>query len=90
MIAYWFRLGLLIGHQRKPQTPIWVRLTGDDCQRLNGSFQLQDDMIAFPEAATELDLTPEQLREEIQSGRLLTYRLHVNNRWRWYVKWSTN
>jgi hypothetical protein len=30
------------------------------------------------------------LREEIQSGRLLTYRLHVNNRWRWYVKWSTN
>jgi len=90
MIAYWFQRGLLIGCQRKPQTPIWVRLTDDDFQRLNGSLHLQDDMIAFPEAAAELDLTLEQLQEEIQSRRLLTYRLLIHNRWRWYVKWSTD
>jgi len=32
-----------------------------------------------------LNLTPEQLRTEIQTGHWLPYRLRVNNRWRWYL-----
>jgi DNA invertase Pin-like site-specific DNA recombinase len=31
-------------------------------------------------------LSPEQLREEIRAGRLVTYRLLIKNRWRWFVR----
>jgi hypothetical protein len=31
-------------------------------------------------------MTPAQVRYEIRAGRILTYRLFINNRWRWYVQ----
>lgn len=86
MIAYWFRQGLLIGHQRASRAALWVRLTDDDFQRLNGAAQLCDDLIPIPEAPKMLGLTPEQMRADIRAGELLTYRLRIKNRWRWYVQ----
>lgn len=85
MVAYWFRQGLLVGHHRRPQTAVWVRLTDDDIPRLDGSSQLQPHMEPLPEVLAALHLTPDQLRAEIQAGHWLPYRLWVNNRWRWYL-----
>jgi DNA invertase Pin-like site-specific DNA recombinase len=85
MVAYWFRQGLLVGHQRRRQTALWVRLTDDDRHRLDGSSSLQPDMEPLPDVVRALSLTTEQLRAEIQAGRLLPYRLWIKNRWRWYV-----
>lgn len=86
MIADWFRRGLLVGHQRRVGTPLWVRLTEEDIQRLDGSASLQPDMVPVKEAPEVLEVTNEQMREDIRAGRLLTYRLLVKNRWRWYVR----
>jgi hypothetical protein len=38
------------------------------------------------QATAVLQLSPEQLRREIQTGRLLAYRLLIKNRWRWFVR----
>jgi hypothetical protein len=86
MIAYWFRRGLLVGHQRKPQTPLWVRLTDEDRLRLDGSATLEPDMVHLSDAPEVLKITEEQMHREIRAGHLLTYRLMVKNRWRWYVQ----
>jgi DNA invertase Pin-like site-specific DNA recombinase len=86
MVAYWFRQGLLVGHQRKPQARLWVRLTDDDLLRLNGSASLGPDMVPVGEAPGVLGITKEQMHEEIRAGQLLTYRLLVKNRWRWYIQ----
>ncbi len=85
MVAYWFRQGLLVGHHRRQQTALWVRLTDEEVSRLDGSSQLQPQMEPLPEVLAALHLTPEQLRAEIQAGHWLPYRLRVNNRWRWYL-----
>jgi hypothetical protein len=90
MIADWFRKGWIIGHQRKPQAAIWVRLSDADFQRWSGDVVVQTDFIPMPEAPAILGCTLQQLRDEIQSGRLLTYRVRVSNRWRWFVQRSNS
>jgi hypothetical protein len=86
MIADWFRRGLLVGHQRRPGTPLWVRLTPQDQARYDGSTPLTPDLIPLSEAPTALQLTAQQISQEIRAGRLLTYRLFIQNRWRWFVQ----
>ena len=86
VIADWFRRGLLIGHQRQPGAPLWLRLMPDDERRWNGSAELQPDMLLLAEAPAALGLTPLQMAEYIRSGQLLTYRLSIHHRWRWYVQ----
>ncbi len=86
MIADWFRRGLLPGRQPRPGTPLWLRLTAQDQARYDGSTSLTSDMIPLPEAPVALHLSPQQLGQEIQARRLLTYRLFVQNRWRWYIQ----
>lgn len=88
-VAYWFRQGLIVGQQRRPRTALWIRLTDADRQRWDGSTQLQEDMIPLPEVPQALGLTSEQMKIEVQVGRLLTYRLRVKKRWRWYVRITT-
>jgi hypothetical protein len=65
---------------------VWVRLTLQDRQRLDGSACLTPDMIPLAQGMAVLHLSPEQLREEIRAGRLLAYRLLIKNRWRWFVQ----
>jgi hypothetical protein len=63
-----------------------VRLTPDDIRRLNGSCSPAPDMIPLPQAPAGLHLSKQQVRQQIQSERLLTYRLVLNNQWRWFVR----
>ncbi|MFN2218478.1 MAG: recombinase family protein [Anaerolineae bacterium] len=86
MIADWFRRGLLAGHQRRPGTPLWVRLSNEDLRRLDGSASLAPDLLPVKEAPTPLEMTADQMQKEIRAGRLLTYRLLIHNRWRWYIQ----
>jgi hypothetical protein len=43
-------------------------------------------MVPVGKAPAVLRMTDEQMRQEIRAGRLLTYRLFIQNRWLWYVK----
>jgi hypothetical protein len=55
MIADWFRRGLLVGQQRQPKAPLWIRLTEEDERRLNGSASLQADMLPLKDAPAALN-----------------------------------
>jgi hypothetical protein len=89
MICDWYRQGLLVGHQRRVGTPLWVRLTEEDLRRLDGSASLEPGMVPSQEAPVVLGMTNEQISKEIHEGRLLTYRLRLKNRWRWHVQVPT-
>lgn len=86
MIADWYRRGLLVGHQREVKAPLWIRLTDEDALRLDGSASLRPDLVPLAAAPHALGMTVEQMREETRAGRLLTFRLRIQNRWRWYVQ----
>jgi DNA invertase Pin-like site-specific DNA recombinase len=90
MIADWFHRGLLVGRQRQPRAPLWVRLTDEDVARLDGSAALMADMVPLGEAPAALAMTEAQVRQAIRDGNLLAYRLLIRHRWRWYVRLSAN
>lgn len=85
-IAEWFRFGWLIGHQRQVGSPVWIRVTEDDRRRWTGEEALELDMVPVGEAPAALGMSQEQLVAEVRAGRVLTYRLRIKNRWRWYVR----
>jgi hypothetical protein len=85
-IAEWFRFGWLIGHQRQVGSPVWIRVTEDDRRRWTGEEALEPDMVPVGEAPAALGTSQEQLVAEVRAGRVLTYRLRIKNRWRWYVR----
>jgi len=86
MITNWFKRGLLAGYQAKPLSPVWVRLTEQDIPRLDGSAALSPNMVPVLEAPEALDMSPEQMHDEIRAGRLLAWRLFIKNHWKWYVQ----
>ena len=86
MVSYWFRQGVLVGHQREPQTPVWVRLMEEDIRRLDGSTLPRPELVPIDEAARRLALTVAQVWEQIRAGRLVPYRLRVKNRWLWHIE----
>lgn len=86
VICDWFRRGRLVGEQRQPHAPLWVRLTEADRYRYNGAAPLTLDLILEANAPATLSLSPEQIRQQVRAGALLTYRIWHNHVWRWYVQ----
>ena len=86
MVCEWFRRGRLVGYQEHVRTGVWLRLTDDDRYRYGGSAPLTPDLILEADAPAALNLTPDQIRQQVQAGQLLTYRLWRNHVWRWYVQ----
>jgi DNA invertase Pin-like site-specific DNA recombinase len=85
-IAEWFRFGWLVGHQRQVGSPVWIRVTEDDRRRWTGEEAFGSGMVPVGEAPAALGMSQEQLVAEVRAGRVLTYRLRIKNRWRWYVR----
>ncbi len=86
MVCEWYRRGRLVGYQERVRTGVWVRLTEDDLYRYGGSAPLTLDLILETDAPTALGLTPQEIRQRVQVGQLLTFRLWRNHLWRWYVQ----
>jgi hypothetical protein len=85
-VTIWFRQGILHGHQRKPGSSVWVRLSEEDLIRLNGSTSHRPDLIAVRQAAQRMGVTTEEVWEEVRAGRLIPYRLRTGKHWRWHVQ----
>jgi DNA invertase Pin-like site-specific DNA recombinase len=85
MISQWFRDGLISGLQRKPGGWLWVRLTGEDLHRLDGSAHWLPEMIPFVAAPRILGVSPAQLRAMLVAGHLTAFRLHQQDAWRWFL-----
>jgi DNA invertase Pin-like site-specific DNA recombinase len=89
VVCDWFRRGLLVGRQPKKHSPLWLRLTEADIRRYDGSTGWQEGMVPLADAPAAFHLSPADFRQRVQDGRLLTYRIHHENRWRWYVQSAT-
>jgi len=86
MICDWYRRGRLVGQQPKVGAPLWVRLTAADHYRYSGAAPLTPDLIPEANTPAALGLSPEQIRQQVQTGALLTYRIWHNHVWRWYIQ----
>jgi len=88
MINDWYRRGLLVGHQRRPGTPLWLRMDAAAIARYDGSAATDPDLIPLAQAPARLGLAPDQLAAAVHAGQVFTYRLRYGNHWRWWVKQS--
>lgn len=61
MINDWYRRGWLVGHQRRPGAPLWVRMNAADIARYDGSAAPAADLIPLAEAPARFGLDPDQL-----------------------------
>ena len=89
MISDWFHAGLLIGHQRSPGAALWIRLTAEDIQRLDGSAAFSPNLLPLSSAPQRLGLDSEQFRAILQSGKLLPLRIRIGKQFKWFVPSST-
>jgi hypothetical protein len=87
-VTRWFQQGILQGYQRKPNAPVWVRLSEQDQRRLDGSTQPRPDLVSLRQAAETLGLSVEQVWAQVHARRLLAYRLRIKQRWLWHVQLS--
>ena len=85
MIADWFHAGLIPGHQRCPGSAIWVRLDDAILPRLDGSAVLLPDMLPLDTAQQNLGLNPDQFRANLQTQKLLPFRIRHGEQFRWFV-----
>jgi DNA invertase Pin-like site-specific DNA recombinase len=85
-VSHWFKAGILGGHQRKPNSMLWIRLTEQDRHRLDGSASRRPGLVLIGEAAERLATTVEAVWAEVRAGRLVPYRLRIKNRWLWHVQ----
>jgi DNA invertase Pin-like site-specific DNA recombinase len=85
-IAEWFRFGWLVGHQRQVGSPVWIRVTDEDRRRWTGAESVGPTMVPVGEAPDALGMSRELVAAEVRAGRVLTYRMRIKNRWRWYVR----
>jgi DNA invertase Pin-like site-specific DNA recombinase len=85
MIAAWFRHGFISGHQRKPHSSLWIRLSDDDLRRLDGSTPYLPGMIPLVGAPKKLGLSPAQIRAMILAGQLSAFRIRAQHGWRWFL-----
>jgi hypothetical protein len=81
----WFKRGFLLGYQRRPGSPIWVRLNAHDRLRLDGSIPINDHLTPYSQACTKLQLTQDQLFQALQSEELIAIRIRVGKQWRWFI-----
>lgn len=85
MIPLWFRQGLLAGKQRQPGGWLWIRLTPQDLQRIDGSAAWQPEMIPLTDAARILQVSDQHLYDMIRDERLAAYRLRHGSAWQWFL-----
>jgi DNA invertase Pin-like site-specific DNA recombinase len=89
MVCEWYRRGRLVGYQERVRTGVWVRLTAEDLDRYGGAAPWSEALIPEADAPGTLGLSAEALRQQVQAGQLLTYRLWRNHVWRWYLRRPT-
>jgi len=83
-------LGFLTVAQHGKLAPLWVRLTGEDRARLDGTLAAQGlGRWRLREARRELGLSTEQLWERARGGELVAYRARVADHWEWRVSPAT-
>jgi DNA invertase Pin-like site-specific DNA recombinase len=89
-ITCWFQQGILKGQQSKPNAPVWVQLSQQDQQRLDGSTLPRPGLVPLRQAADALGITVQQVWAQVHAGQLQAYRLRVSKRWLWHVQLSSD
>ncbi len=84
-LLHWLKLSVIQGEQRVKDAPLWVRLTAEDLARLDGTLAAQGyGRWRIREAQGELDLSKEEIWQQVREGRLIAYRARVADHWEWH------
>jgi hypothetical protein len=85
-IGHWRKWGFLHGEQCGAGSPVWVRLTGEDIARLDGTLAAQGyGRWRLRDGQRMLGLTNEQLWEKARRQELIAYRARVADHWEWRI-----
>jgi hypothetical protein len=85
LLTDWYHQGYIQGVQHGRRSALWVRLGAEEVYRLGGDAPYQTGMIAVEQAGEKLKLDPGGIRDRMEAGEILAYRLRVDKRCRWFL-----
>jgi Recombinase zinc beta ribbon domain len=83
LLHVWVRHGVLAHDQRLPASRVWVRLTGDDQARLDGSSPVTRTLPRFAEVRRAERLPREALWQRVRRGEYQAFRARRGQGWEW-------
>jgi DNA invertase Pin-like site-specific DNA recombinase len=90
LVHVWVQHGVLQHDQRHSASRVWVRLTGDDLARLDGSSPIAAGLPSFAEVMQAEHLSRDALWEQVRHGEYQAYRVPHGRVWQWHLQHSSS
>jgi hypothetical protein len=81
---YWRKWGYVRTEQQSPGSPLWVRLTAEEIERLDGTRAAQGaGCWSVQEAQQALGVSRTEITALLHRGELVAYRAQIGEHWEW-------
>jgi DNA invertase Pin-like site-specific DNA recombinase len=90
LVHVWVQHGVLQHDQRHSASRVWVRLTGDDLARLDGSSPIAAGLPSFAEVMQAEHLSRDALWDRVRHGEYRAFRVPHGRVWHWHLQHSSN
>jgi hypothetical protein len=89
LVHVWVRHGVLEHDQRRSASRVWVKLTGDDLARLDGSSHIAPDLPSFTAVMRAGHLSRDAVWERVRRGEYRVFRVPHGRVWQWHLQHSS-
>jgi DNA invertase Pin-like site-specific DNA recombinase len=90
LVHVWVQHGVLQHDQRHSASRVWVRLTGDDLARLDGSSPIAASLPSVAEVMQTEHLSRDALWDRVRRGQYKAFRVPHGRVWHWHLQHSSN
>jgi hypothetical protein len=90
LVHVWVQHGVLQHDQRHSASRVWVRLTGDDLARLDGSSPIAASLPSVAEVMQTEHLSRDALWDRVRRGQYKAFRVPHGRVWHWHLRHSSN
>jgi DNA invertase Pin-like site-specific DNA recombinase len=88
LVHVWVRHGVIGYDQRQSASRIWVRMSGDDLARLDGSSPIALNLPSLTEVMRAERLSRDALWDRVRSGEYQAFRVQQGRCWAWRLQRS--
>jgi DNA invertase Pin-like site-specific DNA recombinase len=85
LVHLWAKQGVLVSDQRVAASKLWVRVSGVDISRLNGSAEC-GNLLTITDIMTQRQLTRDEVWNLVRAGHYIAYRARRGQSWEWRLQ----
>lgn len=89
LVHVWVQHGVLVHDQSCSASKVWVRMTGEDLARLDGSSSMARCLPSFAEVMRTENLSRDALWDRVRQGDYRPFRVAQGQTWQWRLQCLT-